>query len=119
MTAVMTVPGSTTPDDSGRLADLRAAEQLGELADARLLLALLVFRGVVAAVLLEVALFTRGLDALGDLLATARRELLELGGESIEGLLGEPGDGGVLRHGALLRIDVDDPDVCRSANAPY
>ena len=49
-----------------------------ERADAGLLLALLVLGGVVAAVLLEVALFARGFDPLGDLLAAGRRELLEL-----------------------------------------
>jgi hypothetical protein len=76
MTAVITVPGSTMPDDWG---------------------------GVVPAVLLEVTLFTRGFDALGDLLATVRRELRELRREAVVGLLREPGDGGVLRHGALLR----------------
>jgi hypothetical protein len=48
-----------------RLADLGVAQQLGELADAGLELALLVLGGVVAAVLLEVALVARGLD-LGD-----------------------------------------------------
>src|SRR6478752_2690389 len=54
----------------GRLADRRGLEQLLQGADARLLLALLVLGGVVAAVLLEVAFFAGGLDALGDLFAT-------------------------------------------------
>ena len=103
MIAVMTVPGSTMPSSGGASPTWRGAQQLCELADAGLLLALLVLGGVVAAVLLEVALFTRGLDPLGDLLATVRRELRELRREAVERLLREPGDGGVLRHGALLR----------------
>src|SRR5690606_30694732 len=48
------------------LADGRRAQQLLELQDACLDLALLVFRGVIAAVLLEVALLARRLDLLGD-----------------------------------------------------
>src|SRR6185437_16422542 len=73
-------------DDTGadrHLADLGMLQQLLESADAGLLLALLVLRGVVAAVLLEIALFACCLDALRDLLATGRRQLLELTGEPV------------------------------------
>ena len=88
-------------DDAGALRSLAhrgGLEQVLERADAGLLLALLVLGGVVAAVLLEVALFARGLDALGDLLAAGRREVLELGGEAVVGILGEEGHGGIAGH---------------------
>ena len=49
-----------------RLADGGGAQQLRQLTDARLDLALLVLGGVVAAVLLEVALLASRLDLLGD-----------------------------------------------------
>src|SRR5690606_29233799 len=51
-------------------ADLGGLQQMLERADASLLLALLVLRRMVATVLLEIAFFSRGLDALGDLIAT-------------------------------------------------
>ena len=97
--AVTTVPTSTTPWLSRRLADGRVAQQLGELADARLDLALLVFGGVVAAVLLEVALFAGGLDLLGDVGARGTAQLLELGAQPVVGLLGQPRGGGCVGHG--------------------
>ena len=53
----------------GGLADLGAPQHVLELADPALELALLVAGGVVAAVLLEVALVARGADPLDDLLA--------------------------------------------------
>ena len=65
------MPGSTTPSFGGRLADLGAAQHVLELADPGLDLALLVLGGVVAAVLLEVALVAGGADPLDDLLARA------------------------------------------------
>src|SRR5690606_17421342 len=68
----------------------------------RLLLALLVLGGVVAAVLLQVALLAGCLDALGDLLAARGREVLELGGEAVVRLLCEEGHLCV-RHVDLLR----------------
>nr|BFF12037.1 hypothetical protein GCM10025699_33400 [Microbacterium flavescens] len=74
-----------------------------ERADARLLLALLVLRRVVAAVLLEVALLASGFDALRDLLPAGGREVLELGGEAVVGILSEEGHGGIAGHVLLLR----------------
>ena len=68
----MLVAGQVDGDDhAGRdacrrcrrgLADLRVLEQLGQLADPRLLLALLLLGGVVAAVLAQVALLAGRLD---------------------------------------------------------
>ena len=78
-----------------RLADLGAAEHVLELTDAVLDLALLVLGGVVAAVLLEVALVAGSADPLDDLLADRAAQLLQLGLELGEGLLGQP-DGVVL-----------------------
>jgi len=75
-----------------RLPDGGVAQQFGENADARLDLALLFFRGVVSAILFEVALFARRLDLLSDLGAARTRQLLELGRAPVERLLGEPGD---------------------------
>src|SRR5947209_7977607 len=60
------------------LADRRRAQQLRQLADAGLDLALLVFGGVVAAVLLEVALLAGRLELLGDVDARGTAQLLEL-----------------------------------------
>ena len=86
------------------------------------LLALLVLGGVVAAVLLEVALVAGGADPLDDLWRDGAREVLELGVELVEGLLGQPdhadllGDASgcscrcrsvVVRHGRLASGRVD------------
>ncbi len=64
-------------------------EQLGQLADAGLVLALLLAGRVVATVLLEVALFAGGLDLGDDVGATRAGELLELGLEAVVRLLGQ------------------------------
>ena len=99
------------------LADLRAAEHVLELADPGLLLALLVLGGVVAAVLLEVALVARGADLLDDLLARGplrsassawslskaswvSQIVTVLGGLRHEVLLGSMGYGGATPPGA-------------------
>jgi hypothetical protein len=58
---------------------------------------------VVAAVLLEVALFAGGLDALGDLLTPGRREVLELGVQPVVGVLREERDGSVAGLVVLLQ----------------
>ena len=71
-------------------ADLRGAQQLLQLADAGLLLALLLARGVVAAVLLEVALLAAGVDLGGDD-GAVRDQLVEFVLEPVVGLLGQPG----------------------------
>ena len=97
------MPGSTMPSSVGGLADLGATQHVLELTDAGLDLALLVLGGVVAAVLLEVALVAGGADALDDLLAHGTAQVLQLGLELVVGLLGQPDlvlDG--LRHGYLL-----------------
>src|SRR5215212_5457285 len=81
-------------------ADLRALQQLGQLADPDLLLALLLLGGVVAAVLAEVALVSGGLDLLGDLGPAVPREVVTLGLQPVVRLLGQPGDVlGGLGHG--------------------
>jgi hypothetical protein len=61
---------------------------------------------MVAAVLLEVALLAGGLDARRDLLAPRGGEVLELGGETVVGVLREEGHRGIVRHGVLLRSEV-------------
>src|SRR5690606_35402933 len=94
----------------GCIADGGVLQQMLHRADARLLLALLILRGVVAAVLLEVALFPRSLDALRDLFAARGRELLEFGGEAVVRLLCEEGHLGV-RH-------VDSPSGGWAGRAP-
>ena len=58
----------------------------------RLHLALLVLGGVVAAVLLQVALVPGGLDLLRDLYTPGPREVVQLRLQPVMGLLGEPGD---------------------------
>ena len=74
----------------GRCADLGLAQQLVQLADPRLHLSLLVLGGVVAAVLLEVALGAGGGDARGDLGTALAGEMEELGIEAVVGILGQP-----------------------------
>src|SRR5690606_40239938 len=73
------------------------AQELLRLADAGLLLALLLARGVVAAVLLEVALFAAGVDLSCDNRAVGD-QLVESLLEPVVGFLGQPGRLGV-RHG--------------------
>ena len=103
---VTTVPGR---DLVGlrRLADLGGAQQLLQVADARLLLALLLAGGVVAAVLPEVALLAAGVDLGGDDRAVGD-QLVELGLQPVVRVLGQPG-GGAPRSG----VDTDDLLVCR------
>src|SRR6478752_5336417 len=72
------------------LADLGAVEHVLELPDPALELALLLAGGVVAAVLLEVALVTGRADPGDDVLADGTLEVLELVGELVERVLGEP-----------------------------
>jgi hypothetical protein len=81
-----------------RLADPGAAQQFVQVADARLLLALLLLGGVVAAVLPQVALFAPSVDLRGDRRSVGD-ELLELGLQTVVRVLGEPG-GGRLAVGA-------------------
>ena len=78
------------------LADLGALEHVLELADPALVLALLLAGGVVAAVLLEVALVAGGADPGDDLLPDRALEVLQLGVELVVGLLGQP-DGALAR----------------------
>ena len=98
----------------GAVADPRLAQQVGQLADAGLLLALLVLGGVVAAVLLEVALFAAGVDLRGHRRA-AGHQLVELGLQPVVGFLGQP-DALVLlvsgggHEGVLLRLGWPSPD---------
>src|SRR5205085_7267795 len=87
-----------------RLADLRVTKQRGELTDAGLHLALLFLRGVIAAVLAQVALGPRRADAFRDLDARRAGQVLELGGEPVVGLLRQPGDVGVGRLGHVTRL---------------
>ena len=75
----------------GRLADLGVLQGLLELDDARLVEPRLLAGGVVAGVLPQVTLLAGRLHALGDLLALGRLAVLELGGQPVVGLLGEPG----------------------------
>jgi hypothetical protein len=77
-------------------------EHVTKLADARLVLALLLLGRVVAAVLLEVALFSSCLDARGDLRAQGALALLELSAQAVESLLRQPHLGGGLVHVILL-----------------
>src|SRR5690606_7603756 len=86
----------------GRLAHLGAAEAILELADLGVGLALLLARGVVSAVLAEVALLARGRDLLRDLGQYLVLEAVQLGDESVVGLLGHPDGLGLGRHGFLL-----------------
>src|SRR3546814_476378 len=81
------------------LADLGTTKDVLELADPRLLLALLVLGGVVAAVLLQVALVARSGDLLDDLLAQRSLEVLEFALELVVSVLGKP-DRSLLGHGS-------------------
>src|SRR6476620_848677 len=80
------------------LADLRVVEQLGELSDTGLHLALLLARGVVAAVLLEVALLAGLLDLLRDLDATLAGQVVQLRLEAVVGLLRQETTSSSLGH---------------------
>ena len=66
----------------GRFADLRVVEQVLQLADAGLLLALLLAGGVVSAVLAQVAFLAAVVDFRRDD-RTIRDQLVELGLESV------------------------------------
>src|SRR5690606_25715840 len=76
----------------GRLAHLGVLEELGELAHAELLLALLLLGRVVPAVLAQVALLTRGGDLRSDLRARGTSKVRKLVLELVVRLLGQPGD---------------------------
>ena len=71
------MPGAAVSEAGRGGADLGGAQQLLELADPGLLLALLLAGGVVAAVLLEVALLAAGVD-LGSDDGTVRDQLVQL-----------------------------------------
>ena len=79
------------PDDAGLGGgdDLGVLEDRLELADAALHVALLVLGGVVVAVLGEVAELAGPLDLRGDLDAAPRGEVVELGLQPVERLLGQ------------------------------
>ena len=81
-----------------RVADLGRAQQLLQLHDPALLLALLLAGGVVAAVLLEIALFAPVVDLLGHGRAVVDQSL-QLVRQPVVGVLGQPGDGGVVGRG--------------------
>ena len=88
---VTTMPGPATPaSGGGRCADLGVAQQLVQLADPRLHLALLVLGRVIAAVLLEVALGAGRGDPRRDLGTTLAGEVQELGIQAVVGVLGQP-----------------------------
>ena len=70
--------------------DLRRFQELLQLADAGLVLALLLFRSVVAAVFLEVAFFSRSLDSLGDLHPSWPLTLGQFLHQAVVGLLSQP-----------------------------
>jgi len=83
------MPGSTDAVVRGCLSDGGVVQQLGQLTDPGLHLALLLLGGVIAAVLLDVAFVAGGLDLLGDLGATLAGELGQLALEPVIGLLGQ------------------------------
>src|SRR6266849_1759801 len=90
-----------------RLADPRVVEDVLQLVDAGLLLALLLLRRVVAAVLAQVPLVSGRLDLLGDLDTARPGEVVQLRLEPVVRLLSEPGDGVVARlgHGYSSRAE--------------
>jgi hypothetical protein len=105
---VITVPVAALVTSVG------ASPTVGELTDAGLLLALLVLRGVVPAVLLEVAFLAAGVD-LRRHRRSAGHQLVELGLQPVVGFLGQPdalellvGGGGHV--GVLLRLGGPVPD---------
>src|SRR5262245_55861245 len=67
-------------------------QDVGELVDPRLLLALLLLSSVVSAVLTQVALFPSRLDLLGDVDPALARQMIELSLEPVICLLCQPGD---------------------------
>ena len=88
-----TMPGAIVPSVlAGASPTLRVLEELAQLADAGLLLALLLLGGVVAAVLAQVALLAGLLDLARDLGTALAGEMIELRLEAVVGLLGQPGD---------------------------
>src|SRR6266567_5002587 len=84
-----------------RLPDARVVQDVLQLVDAGLLLALLLLRRVVTAVLAQVTLVPGRLDLLGDLDAAGPGEVVQLRLEPVVRLLGKPGDGVIagLGHG--------------------
>src|ERR1039457_2619568 len=87
-----------------RLANPGVLQDVGDLADPALHLALFVLGRVVAAVLAQVAFSPGRLDLLRDLDAAWTRELVKLRLETVIRLLGQPGEGIVagLGHGNSL-----------------
>src|SRR5262249_58548348 len=85
------MPGPTTPSFRGG-ADPGVLQDVLDLPDPGLLLALLFLGCVVAAVLPQVTLFPGGFDLLRDLHTCWAREMVEFRLESVMRLLGEPGD---------------------------
>src|SRR5699024_8585107 len=78
---------------------LRPAQHVLQLLDARLLMSLLLAGGVVAAVLLEVALVASSSDPRDDLSAAVGGQMLQFGLELVVSVLGQPDRfGGVFSH---------------------
>src|SRR5690625_3480654 len=93
----------------GRLTGPGTLQQRLQLRDPSLLLALLVLGSLIPAVLREIPLEPRVLDALGDLGAPRTHQMRELLLKTVVCLLGEPGD--VIargRHGMLLAYQTAD-----------
>ena len=88
------------------LADVGVPEQRGELADAGFDLALLLLGGVVAAVLLEVALLAGSLDLLDDFRPARAGKVVQLCLQAVKSFLGKPSCSCAVggRHGLLLFV---------------
>src|SRR5699024_4423674 len=99
----------------GSLADLGRGQQVVELPDPGLFLALLLTRGVVAGVLLEVALLAPLVDLERDRGTIGDQRLL-LRREALERFLGQPGDLRVVGHGALQSVCGTRPHRWRTQN---
>src|SRR5579875_1807089 len=90
-----------------RLADPRVLQDLLDLEDPALVLALLLLGGVITAVLTKIALLASRLNPLCDLDPQWSRALVQFGLEAVVRLLGQPGDASVAglghRHSSVLR----------------
>src|SRR5712691_370594 len=82
-----------------RLPDTRVVQDVLQLVNAGFLLALLLLRRVVTAVLAQVTLVPGRLDLLGDLDTAGPGKVVQLGLEPVMRLLGQPGDGVIARLG--------------------